>query len=143
MATKSISELTSAVTVDNGTLLEVATPDAGSASGYTSEKVSVAQLADHTANTVIYPTLNTTSKTIAGAINELNASTGGVVLTGTLAAGNTSITLSNAAILTTSTFDFYTDKFGVNPTNVVAAAGSITLTFEAQASDLGVKVRVS
>ena len=93
MATKSISELTSAVAVDNGTLLEVATPDAGSASGYTSEKVSVAQLADHTANTVIYPTLQTTAKTLVGAINEA-AQGGGGGGSSTLA-GLTDVDISN------------------------------------------------
>lgn len=64
-------------------------------------------------------------------------------VTGTLASGSTSITLSNAAITTSSTIDVYTDKFGVNPTNVTLATGSVTLTFEAQGSNLGVKVRVS
>ena len=63
-------------------------------------------------------------------------------VTGTLTAGQTSITLSDAAILTTSTFDFYTDTFGVSPTAVSVATGSITLTFAAQANNLGVKVRV-
>lgn len=62
---------------------------------------------------------------------------------GTLPAGETSITLSNAAITTDSTIDYYTNVFGVNPTNVSVANGSVTLTFDSQASDLGVKVRVS
>lgn len=64
-------------------------------------------------------------------------------LTATLTSGNTSVTISDSAILTTSTIDIYTDTFGVNPTNVVVATGSITLTFEAQQSDVSVKVRVS
>ena len=64
-------------------------------------------------------------------------------VTGTLTAGSTSITLSDASITTTSTLDYYTDAFGVNPTDVVVATGSVTLTFEAQQSNLGVKVRVS
>ena len=64
-------------------------------------------------------------------------------VTGTLTAGNTSITLSNAAIETTSTIDVYTDTFGVNPTNISVSSGSVTLTFAVQASNLGVKVRVS
>lgn len=66
-----------------------------------------------------------------------------VDVTGILTAGSTSITLSNASITTNSTLDFFTDRFGVNPTNVVVLNGSVTLTFESQASDLGVKVRVS
>lgn len=64
-------------------------------------------------------------------------------VTGTLTAGNTSITLSDNSILTTSTIDIYTDKFGINPTNVTISTGSITLTFEAQSSNLEIKVRVS
>lgn len=62
---------------------------------------------------------------------------------GTLVAGQTSITLSSPSIKLTSTFEFFTDVFGVCPTNVVSSAGSITLTFDAQANDLGVKVRVT
>lgn len=72
-----------------------------------------------------------------------NSSAAWVDVTGTLLAGNTSVTLSNAAITTSSTLDFFTDVFGVNPTNVTVSTGSVTLTFESQASDLGVKVRVS
>ena len=64
-------------------------------------------------------------------------------LTGTLAAGSTNLTISDNAILMTSTIDIYTDTFGVNPTNVSVSAGSITLTFEAQSNAVGVKVRVS
>ncbi len=64
-------------------------------------------------------------------------------VTGTLTAGNTSVTLSDASISSSSTIDIYTDVFGVNPTNVVVSAGSVVLTFEAQQSNIGVKVRVS
>ena len=63
--------------------------------------------------------------------------------TGTLTAGQTSITFSNASIRETSTIDYYTDYFSINPVGVVATNGSVTLTFEAQEVDLGVKVRVS
>ena len=83
--------------------------------------------------------LQTTSKTIIGAINEVN----GTHVTGTLTAGSTSLTLSDASILTTSTIDIYVSTFGIQPTNAVVATGSITLTFLAQASDIVVKVRVS
>ena len=64
-------------------------------------------------------------------------------LTGTLSAGNTSLTLSNASITASSTIDYYTDYFGVNPVSISVSTGSVTLTFEAQDIDLGVKVRVS
>ena len=64
-------------------------------------------------------------------------------VTGTLTAGSTSITLSDASISSSSTVDVYTDTFGVNPTNVVVSTGSVTLTFAAQQSDVEVKVRIS
>ena len=64
-------------------------------------------------------------------------------VTGTLTAGSTSITLSDSSIETTSTIDFYTNEFGVNPTAVSVSTGSVTLTFEAQSTDLGVKIRVT
>lgn len=63
--------------------------------------------------------------------------------TGTLTAGQTSITISDASITETSTIDYYTDYFSINPVGVVATDGSVTLTFEPQDIDLGVKVRVS
>lgn len=64
-------------------------------------------------------------------------------ITGTLAAGQTSIVLSNASITSTSTIDYYTEYFGVNPTNISVETGKVTLFFEAQGVSVGVKVRVS
>lgn len=63
-------------------------------------------------------------------------------VTGTLEAGETSIELESDLITTNSMIDIYTDTFGVNPASVVVAAGSVTITFEEQAADLGVKVRI-
>lgn len=138
MANKSISQLDTAAIVDNGDLFEIAQPDISSASGYKSYKQSMAVMADHIANDVIYTGLHTTAQSLVGAINEVQ----GIIVTGTLVAGNTSITLSNAGIHTTSTIDIYTDTFGINPTAVTVAEGSVTLTFDAQASDVAVKVKV-
>ena len=39
-------------------------------------------------------------------------------ITGTLTAGQTSISFTDSSISESSTFDFYTSKFGVNPTDV-------------------------
>lgn len=61
----------------------------------------------------------------------------------TLTAGNTTVTITNAAITGNETIDVYTNVFGVNPTNIVASSGSIVLTFPIQASDVSVKVRLS
>lgn len=65
-----------------------------------------------------------------------------IELTGTLAAGETTLTFTNDAITTDSTFDFYTSIYGVSPTNVTVATGSITLRFNAQETDMSVEVRV-
>ena len=86
--------------------------------------------------------LNTTNKTIVGAINELESKLW-VDFDNTLTAGATTITVSDVAITATSAIDVYTNVWGVEPTNMVLANGSVTLTFEAQASDVNVKVRVS
>ena len=77
--------------------------------------------------------------------DRIEAATGATYteLTGTLTAGQTSITLSDVSIATTSTIDYYTDHYGVNPVGVIVSTGSVTLTFETQDVDISVKVRVS
>lgn len=62
---------------------------------------------------------------------------------GTLDAGDTELILQNAAITTTATYDFFTDTFGVSPTEVEVETGQLTLTFDEQEADVSVKVRVS
>ena len=64
-------------------------------------------------------------------------------VTGTLTAGATSLTLSDASITATSTIDVYTDIFGAWLENMVVSTGSVVLTFEAQSANMAVKVRVS
>jgi len=66
-----------------------------------------------------------------------------VEATGTLTAGSTVLTIQNGAISTASTIDVYTDTFGVSPTNIGVSSGQVTLTFDSQASDLGVKIRIT
>ena len=102
----------------------------------------ISELANALMTDISYGSLNTASKKIIGAINEV-ADGAYTEVTGTLLTGATSLTLSDASITTTSTIDIYTDVFGIQPTNAVVASGSITLAFLAQASDITVKVRVS
>ena len=66
-----------------------------------------------------------------------------VEATGTLTAGSTTLVIQNGAISTASTIDVYTDTFGVAPTNIGVSSGQVTLTFDSQASDLGVKIRIT
>jgi len=65
-----------------------------------------------------------------------------VEVTGNLAVGSTSITLSDAAITSSSTIDVYTDP-ELPHTAISVTTGSVTITFEAQQTIVAVKVRVS
>lgn len=63
-------------------------------------------------------------------------------VTGTLTAGATSITLLDSSITTSSTIDIYTEA-DVDYNSISVSTGSVTVTFDAQQSNMGVKVRVS
>ena len=73
MATKSISQLTTASAVNSGDLFEIAHPNSGSATGYDSNKQTLANIAAYIADTMQYNGLGTTDQTIVGAINEVMA----------------------------------------------------------------------
>ena len=60
----------------------------------------------------------------------------------TLYSGDTTITFVHARITPDSTLNFYTDKYGVNPSDVFISAGLIRLTFTVLSYDLKVKVRI-
>lgn len=62
------------------------------------------------------------------------------VLTATLSSGSTSLTFSNAAITTTAMYDVYADKYGLTPTDITITTGQAVLTFEAQSSNVSVKL---
>lgn len=64
------------------------------------------------------------------------------IVTGTLASGQTSLTLNNSAIKTTSVVDVYTDVYGVAPVSVTVTNGSAVLTFESRSSALNVRLEV-
>ena len=145
MAAVSISEMNGASEVARTDLFEIAAVNAQSSSGYSSYKQALGDIADAINGDFIFSDLDTTDKTIVGAINEIAAGGGGTVvteLTGKLSAGSTSITLTDAAITETGdhTIDLYTSAYGVNPTSVTVVEGSITMTFEPQAADLWVGV---
>ena len=61
----------------------------------------------------------------------------------TLTAGTTSLTISDIGITSTATPLIWTSNPLVAPTNMVVASGSITLTFEAQQSNVDVLVRLT
>lgn len=95
---------------------------------------------------IISPTNNQVLKYNSISQEWENGSVGGWAdVTGTLIAGQTSITLQDAVITTNSTVDVYVDDafYGVNPTSVSLSTGSITLVFPEQSTDMPVKVRIS
>lgn len=71
MANKSISLLPTAPDITVNDLMEVATPDVGSASGYISGKDSLGNVFNAFMTDFTEASLDTTDKTVVGAINEL------------------------------------------------------------------------
>ena len=72
------------------------------------------------------------------------AAQGGTVLSGTLAANSTSLAFTDAAIKNDNTveYTFYCTIFGVSPSAVTLADGSMTLTFPAQSKNMLVRVKI-
>lgn len=96
-----------------------------------------------------------TAADVQDAIDELDAELGavetaiGTIYSATLSAGSTSVTISNAALVGAQVIDFWQD-IGATPTDTIAPltiahdtiTGTVTMTFEAQASSYVVGVRV-
>lgn len=82
------------------------------------------------------------SRTPEQILSDIGGAAKPTVVTGTLSAGSTSLTLSNSAITTDSVIDIYTSVYGVNPTAISVSAGSITLTFNAQSSAVNIRIEV-
>ncbi|MBR5013456.1 MAG: hypothetical protein IKY16_02495 [Bacteroidales bacterium] len=133
---RSISQFGSATALEAGSLVFVSEEDENSASGYTSKKMSGGVLGKGVLSDLEFPLIftKTTAKSAAGAINEI----AGTVVSGTLTAGSTSITLSDASITSTSMIDIY-NSLGVGWDTISATTGSVTITFEAQSVDMTVK----
>lgn len=93
-------------------------------------------------------TLDTVAQDLIGAVNEIHSElpsgSASEVQTATLTAGQTSkvLTFTEQTIGATTLIDVYTDTFGVNPINVTYTANTVTLTFDAQASDIVVAVKI-
>lgn len=139
-----LSDLTAAADLPAGTLFYVAVENQEAESGYDSLKVTSEIVGAKLLSTYNFPALfDTTAKNAAGAINELAARPTYKELTATLLTGQTTVTISDAAILTTSTIDIYSNVFGLSPEAVSVSTGSITMTFSEQSADVSIKIRVS
>ena len=139
-----IPTLTSQLTNDSGFITSVDIPtdlsdftnDVGYITALDVAPVAISGSYNDLTDTPIIPTKTSDLVNDSGFI-------GFTELTDTLTSGTTSLTISDVAILSTSTIDIYTDVFGIQPTNAVITSGQLVLTFLAQASDITVKVRVS
>ena len=135
MADLPIKDLGEALQITNDALFVYTQPNGASNTTY---KAPVTQLGGKLIEDMTFSNLTTTAKTVEGAINEVR----GVILTDTLETGETSITFTDNSITTSSTIDVYTDAV-IDYNSITVATGSITIAFDAQSSDVGVKVRVS
>lgn len=90
-----------------------------------------------------------TATDVQAAIDEVYAAIPSVptssfeIVRGTLTAGQTSVAVTaSKAVAATALIDVFTDVYGLNPSAVSVAGAVVTLTFEAQASDVAVAVRI-
>ena len=82
------------------------------------------------------PSLTTNHKDIVGAINEVK----GVELFGTLHAGETSITFTDASIKTTSKVIPYVEVWGVAPKSIETYSGMVYMKFRKLDYDLNIQL---
>lgn len=105
------------------------------------------------ASAVTYDNTNSgmTADDTQEAIDELKADIDAIVVPtssfeivrGTLTAGQTSVALTaSKTVAATALIDVFTDVYGLNPSAVAIAGAVVTLTFDAQASDVAVAVRI-
>lgn len=145
---KPISELITAEQTTANDLFETAIPNAMTETGYVSRKVTLNTIANFLLSTLQFSSLHTTVKNIIGAINEVLSSAGGsATLTATLTAGQTSVTFTDDALVSTCKKKVYVpdEFFDVAPTAITTdyANHTVTYTFPAQASNMQVKLEVT
>lgn len=142
MATKSISELTTAPDVELTDLIEVAQADQASASGYKSYKQNLGNISDAFAREFVHNVLNTVAKNIVGAINEVEGRQR--VMTATLTAGNTSLTFTSQDITSTSILILSAQDKDIEYLSCdTSVANEVTYTFEEQDSDVVFKLLIT
>ena len=88
-------------------------------------------------------TLTENTNYTAGQLIDSLGGDGTVILSATLTAGQTSVIINDARIHADSYIDVYTDTYGVAPTNVTNAEGTMTLTFESQSNNVNIRVKLS
>ena len=98
---------------------------------------------DGTASGLVATSVQAAIEEVYAAIPSTPAATS-EVQRGTLTAGTTSVVLTFASqtIGATTLIDIYTDDYDVAPTAVATTSTTVTLTFESQAADVAVAVKV-
>lgn len=142
-----ISQMIPADSINSNTLFESAIPDGII---YITRKVTLNQISEYINKIQTFIELTTTSKTVVGGINELVTAIQGLTqavqalqgetVTGTLLAGQTSLTLNATSIPEGSDIVTSTSIFGVTPKSQIVVDNNIVMEFNAQSTDLGVKV---
>lgn len=131
----------SVLAIKNGSVLTVlVSSGASTASGITYDN-TVSGLAATDVQNAIDEVVSDLA-TATGSISTLDAKYG-TYATGTLTAGATSLTISNANILANSLIDVYFEDASVNYTNITGVVGSVTIEVPAQASNLNVLIRIT
>ena len=111
MADMKISELSSVASLNNGDLIEVSQVDSGSPTGYSSMKASMIDVGNKVNNNIQYTQdLDTTSKTIVGAVNEVNGRTKPTTVTPTFnsSQSNYSIPFNNTKVYKIGNIVYFT-----------------------------------
>lgn len=145
---RSLSGFPAAAAINAADLLLISEPDTQAATGFQTKYIVAADMAEGILSDLSFPLVfDTTDKTPAGAINEINGKVYYLELTGTLAIGQTQLDLTGEFDVS-SMIDIYTDTYGISPSSVSIVPGqggqnTLSLIFEAQTAALGVKVRFS
>ena len=92
---------------------------------------------DHVSSSTTY-----SSQKILSSINAAISDLTFTELSATLTAGSTSIEFEDESITADSWIIPFTSVFGINPTNITTINGKSTLSFDAQANDITVGVRI-
>lgn len=135
-----ISELSASTTLPK----EAGTANAGTESGF-ARGDHVHPLQTTVSGNAGTATKLETARTINGVLFDGSQDitvTMGTVLTAVLDTGETSLTFTDNAITDDSMIEIYTNVFDVNPTAITQSGNTLTLTFDAQAKTVNVKVRI-
>ena len=111
-------------------------------SGYATGNMSADALGEGMGHDIPFASLNTSDKSLFGAINELLviSNRANKRVSGTLIAGNTSITLTDSDIHEDSYIKACSEDIILSPTSITVEEGRATLTYPAQSADVNVGI---